>query len=36
MKLLNEIEADQAGVVKEILIENGQAVEYGQQLFIIG
>ncbi len=36
MKLLNEIESDQAGVVKEILIENGQAVEYGQPLFIIG
>ncbi|WP_116136752.1 acetyl-CoA carboxylase biotin carboxyl carrier protein [Trinickia diaoshuihuensis] len=36
MKLLNEIEADKAGVVKEILIENGQAVEYGQPLFVIG
>jgi len=35
MKLLNEIECDFAGVVKEILVENGQAVEYGQPLFII-
>jgi acetyl-CoA carboxylase biotin carboxyl carrier protein len=36
MKLLNEIESDKTGVVKEILIENGQAVEYGQPLFVIG
>ena len=36
MKLLNEIEADQAGVIKAVLVENGQAVEYGQPLFIIG
>jgi acetyl-CoA carboxylase biotin carboxyl carrier protein len=36
MKLLNEIEADVAGTVKEILAENGQAVEYGQMLFVIG
>ena len=36
MKLLNEIEADKAGVVKEILVENGQPVEYGEPLFIIG
>ncbi|GAA4329980.1 acetyl-CoA carboxylase biotin carboxyl carrier protein [Pigmentiphaga soli] len=36
MKLLNEIEADKAGVVKEILVENGQPVEYGQPLFVIG
>ena len=36
MKLLNEIEADQAGIIKAILVENGQAVEYGQPLFIIG
>jgi acetyl-CoA carboxylase biotin carboxyl carrier protein len=36
MKLLNEIEAEVAGEVKEILVENGQAVEYGQPLFIIG
>jgi acetyl-CoA carboxylase biotin carboxyl carrier protein len=35
MKLLNEIESDAAGVVKEILVENGQAVEYGQPLFVI-
>jgi acetyl-CoA carboxylase biotin carboxyl carrier protein len=36
MKLLNEIESDKAGVVKEILVDNGQAVEYGQPLFLIG
>jgi acetyl-CoA carboxylase biotin carboxyl carrier protein len=36
MKLMNEIEADQAGVVKAILIENGQPVEYGQALVVIG
>jgi acetyl-CoA carboxylase biotin carboxyl carrier protein len=36
MKLLNEIESDQTGVVKEILVENGQAVEYGQPLFVVG
>ena len=36
MKLMNEIEADKAGVVKAILVENGQPVEYGQPLVIIG
>jgi acetyl-CoA carboxylase biotin carboxyl carrier protein len=36
MKLLNEIEADKAGVIKEILVENGDPVEYGQPLFVIG
>ena len=36
MKLMNEIEADAAGVIKAILVENGQPVEYGQPLFIIG
>ena len=36
MKLLNEIEADCDGVIKAILVENGQPVEYGQPLFIIG
>ncbi|MFL9987048.1 acetyl-CoA carboxylase biotin carboxyl carrier protein [Paraburkholderia sediminicola] len=36
MKLLNEIESDKSGVVKEILVENGQAVEYGQPLFLVG
>ncbi len=35
MKLLNEIEADQDGVIKEILVENGQPVEYGQPLIRI-
>lgn len=36
MKLLNEIESDKSGVVKAILVENGQPVEYGEPLFIIG
>lgn len=36
MKLLNEIESDHDGVVKAILVENGQPVEYGQPLMIIG
>ncbi len=36
MKLMNEIEADASGVIKAILVENGQPVEYGQPLFIIG
>ncbi len=36
MKLLNEIDADQAGTVKAILVENGQPVEFGQPLFVIG
>ena len=35
MKILNEIEADKAGTVSRILCENGQAVEYGQPLFIL-
>lgn len=36
MKLLNEIEADASGVIKRILVENGQPVEFGEPLFIIG
>ena len=36
MKLLNEIEADASGVVKAILLENGDAVEFGEPLFVIG
>ncbi|HJD43973.1 MAG TPA: acetyl-CoA carboxylase biotin carboxyl carrier protein [Candidatus Paenalcaligenes intestinipullorum] len=36
MKLMNEIEADKTGVIKEILIENGEPVEFGQPLFVIG
>lgn len=36
MKLMNEIEADKTGVITQILAENGQAVEYGQPLFVIG
>lgn len=35
MKILNEIEADKSGTITQILVENGQAVEYGQPLFII-
>jgi len=35
MKLLNEIEADEAGVIKKILVDSGHAVEYGEPLFII-
>lgn len=35
MKLLNEVEAEVGGTVKQILVENGQPVEYGQPLFII-
>lgn len=35
MKILNEIESDKAGTVKLILVDNGQAVEYGQALFVI-
>lgn len=35
MKILNEIEADQSGTVTQILCQNGQAVEYGQPLFVI-
>lgn len=36
MKLMNEIESEFDGVVKAILVENGQPVEYGQPLFVIG
>jgi len=35
MKILNEIEADKSGTVTQIMCENGQAVEYGQPLFVI-
>lgn len=35
MKILNEIEADKAGTITQIMCENGQAVEYGQPLFVI-
>lgn len=35
MKILNQIEADKSGVVKAILVENGQPVEFGQPLFIL-
>lgn len=36
MKLLNEIDAEVSGVVKQVLVENGQPVEFGQPLFVIG
>lgn len=36
MKLLNEIDADASGVIKQILVENGQPVEFGQPLFVVG
>ena len=36
MKLMNEIESDGSGVIKAVLVENGQPVEYGQPLFIVG
>ncbi|HID41408.1 MAG TPA: acetyl-CoA carboxylase biotin carboxyl carrier protein, partial [Pyrodictium sp.] len=35
MKMLNQIEADKAGTIAAILVENGQPVEYGQPLFVI-
>jgi acetyl-CoA carboxylase, biotin carboxyl carrier protein len=35
MKIMNQIEADKSGVIKAILVENGQPVEFGQPLFII-
>ena len=36
MKLMNEIDSDASGVVKAILVENGQPVEFGQPLFVLG
>lgn len=36
MKVMNEIKAEKSGVIKEVLVENGQPVEYGQPLFTIG
>lgn len=36
MKLMNEIESEVAGVIKAVLVENGQPVEFGQPLFVIG
>jgi acetyl-CoA carboxylase biotin carboxyl carrier protein len=35
MKLLNEIESDKSGVIKAVLVENGQPVEFGEPLFIV-
>ncbi len=36
MKMLNQVEADQAGTIKAVLVENAQPVEFGQGLFVIG
>ena len=36
MKVMNEIKAEKSGVIKEILIENGQPVEFGQPMFVLG
>lgn len=36
MKLMNEIESDASGIIKAILVENGQPVEFGQPMFVIG
>ena len=36
MKVMNEIKAEKSGVVKEVLVDNGQPVEYGQPLIVIG
>ncbi|WP_294506388.1 acetyl-CoA carboxylase biotin carboxyl carrier protein [uncultured Victivallis sp.] len=36
MKVMNEIKAEKSGVIKEIAVENGQPVEYGETLFVIG
>ena len=36
MKLLNEIDADMSGTITKVLVENGQPVEFGQPLFVIG
>ena len=35
MKIMNEIEADKSGTITKVLCENGQAVEFGQPLFVI-
>ena len=36
MKVMNEVKAEKAGVIKEVLVDNGDPVEYGQKLFVIG
>ena len=36
MKVMNEIKAEKSGVIKEVLVENGNPVEFGQHLFVIG
>ena len=35
MKVMNEIKAEKSGVIKEILVENGQPVEFGQPIFVL-
>jgi acetyl-CoA carboxylase biotin carboxyl carrier protein len=35
MKILNQIESDRSGTVKQVLVENGEPVEYNEPLFII-
>ena len=36
MKVMNEVKAEKSGVIKEVLVDNGDPVEYGQKLFVIG
>ena len=36
MKVMNEVKAEKSGIIKEVLVENGDPVEYGQKLFVIG
>ena len=36
MKVMNEVKAEKAGIIKEVLVDNGDPVEYGQKLFVIG
>ena len=36
MKVMNEIKAEKSGIIREVLVENGNPVEYGQPLFVIG
>ena len=36
MKVMNEVKAEKTGIIKEVLVDNGDPVEYGQKLFIIG
>ncbi len=36
MKVMNEVKAEKSGIIREVLVENGDPVEYGQKLFVIG